>query len=389
MALGPVDPLLVLAVVTLAAWTAAAGGVARGIRRLTRLLEVSPLEPGALPSLTVVVPARNEEEEIESSLRSLLRQDYEGLEVVAVDDRSEDATGRILDALADAHPALRVLHVEELPPGWLGKGHALQRGAESASGELLLFVDADVKMRRSDVLRRAVTTLVRRDLDHVTAIPDLETPGPLLDAVTGTFKLLFGIYFRPWRAEDPAADEYVGTGAFNLVRTARYRDAGGHRPIALQPDDDLMLGRLLKESGCRQAAVLGRAMLSVRWYAHLPELVRGLEKNSFAVADYSLLRVTAGTAGLLLFITWPGLALFLTGGATLWLNAATLAVMTLIYADNARAYGNSPVYGPLLPLTALVMVFIGWRSALLATATGEIRWRGTSYSLEELRRERT
>lgn len=384
----PPDPLLLLALCTVVLWGVAAASVARGTRRLVRLRDVAPRPPESLPSLTAVVPARNEEEEIEESLRSLLAQEYGRLEVVAVDDRSEDATGRILDALAEAHPGLRVLHVRELPPGWIGKSHALQRGAESASGELLVFLDADVKMHGDDVLRRAVSALLARDLDHLTAIPDLETPGPILDAVTGTFKLLFGIYFRPWRAEDPSSAQYVGTGAFNLVRTARYREAGGHRPIALQPDDDLMLGRLLKENGCRQAAVLGRGLLSVRWYAHLAELVRGLEKNSFAVADYSLLRVAGGTAALALFITWPGLALFLTGGATLWLNAAALAVMTLIYADSARAYGNSPVYGPLLPLTALVMVFIGWRSALLAIATGRIRWRGTSYSLEELRRER-
>lgn len=378
------DPALLLAVVTLVGWTGLGAWLAAGNRKLEFLRDEPLPGEGPLPRLSVVVPARNEEEKLEAALRSVLAQAYGPLEVVAVDDRSTDRTGEILDRLAREHERLRVIHVEELPDGWLGKNHALHRGAEVARGELLLFTDADVMMDE-DVLRRAVAYLERRELDHITVIPDLEMPGALLEAATGTFKMLFGLYFRPWAARDPDSDRYVGTGAFNLVRARAYREVGGHDPIALRPADDLKLGRLLKHAGYRQAAVLGGEQLSVEWYASLGGLVRGLDKNAFSVSGYSLTRVAVTTTGLLLFLTWPGVAVVVAAGAVRWVNLAVVGLVAVVYADNARFYGHAPWHGFLLPFTAALMAFIGWRSALKALASGSIEWRDTEYSLEELR----
>lgn len=380
-----VRPALLLALVTLSGWLALGVWLAAGNRKLEFLREEPPLDAAALPRISVVVPARNEAGKLEPALRSVLAQDYGPMEIVAVDDRSTDGTGEILDRLAREHGRLRVLHVEELPEGWLGKNHALHRGAEAADGDLLLFTDADVVMRDDEVLRRAAGYLERRSLDHITVIPDLEMPGTLLEAATGTFKMLFGLHFRPWRARDPDSDRYVGTGAFNLVRAAAYREVGGHDPIALRPADDLKLGRLLKRAGYRQAAVLGGDVLSVEWYASLGDLVRGLDKNAFAVADYRLARVAVATTGLLLFLTWPGVAAVVADGAVRWVNVAVLAVLAAIYADNARFYGHAPWHGVLLPFMSALVAFIGCRSAIKALATGSVEWRGTTYSLEELR----
>lgn len=379
------DPLLLIATVTLVGWVPVGLWLMVGNRRLEFLRDEEPLPARELPSLTVVIPARNEERKIASALRSVLDQEYAGMEVVVVDDRSTDATGDILDRISEGEERLRVLHLESLPDGWLGKANALHRGAAEARGELLLFTDADVMMQ-PDAVRRAASYLVRRGLDHVTAVPDLEMPGTLLEACTGTFKMLFGIYFRPWEARDPDSSRYVGTGAFNLVRAEAYRSVGGHEPIALRPADDLKLGRTLKEAGHRQAAVLGTELLSVEWYASLGGLVRGLEKNAFAVAGYSLLRVAVGTTGLLLFLTWPGVAALLTAGLVRWINVGIVLLLAGLYADNARFYGHSPWHGILVPLTAALMAYIGWRSAIKALATGSIEWRDTSYDLDELRR---
>ena len=377
-------PLLLLAVVTLAGWIVLGLRLATGNRRIDFLRDATAAGDEDAPALSVVVPARNEERKIRPALRSVLEQDYPRLQVVAVDDRSTDATGRILDEMAEEYGALEVMHLQELPEGWLGKNHALHRGAGRADGELLLFTDADVVME-PDALRRAAGYLERQGLDHITVIPDLTLPGRLLEAVTGTFKMLFGVYFRPWRARDPGSDRYVGTGAFNLVRAEAYRDVGGHDPIALRPADDLKLGRLLKEHGHRQAPVFGNRVLSVEWYSSVGDLVRGLEKNAFAVAGYSLLRVAVGSIGLLLFLAWPAAAVIVTGGAVAWTNAGILAVLCAIYADNARFYGHSPWHGLAVPLTAAILTYIGWRSALKALATGRIEWRDTSYDLDELK----
>ena len=378
------DPLLLVAVVTLVGWIPVGLWLVVGNRRLEFLRDEEPLPASELPSVSVVIPARNEQRKIEYALRSVLEQEYAGMEVVVVDDRSTDATGEILDRMARGEERLRVLHLEELPDGWLGKPNALQRGADEADGELLLFTDADVLME-PDAVRRAASYLARRELDHITVVPDLEMPGTLLAACTGTFKMLFGIYFRPWEARDPDSSRYVGTGAFNLVRAEAYRSVGGHEPISLRPADDLKLGRTLKEAGHRQAAVLGTEMLSVEWYASLGGLVRGLEKNAFAVAGYSLLRMAVGTAGLLLFLTWPGVAAVAAAGLVRWLNVAIVLLLAALYADNARFYGHSPWHGILVPVTAAIMAYIGWRSALKALATGTIEWRDTSYDLDELR----
>ncbi len=377
-------PLLLLGLATLAGWMVLGVRLAAGNRRIDFLRDAEPVGDAEAPSLSVVVPARNEERKIRPALRSVLEQDYPRLQVVAVDDRSSDDTGRILDEMAGTYPSLEVVHLEELPDGWLGKNHALHRGADRAGGELLLFTDADVVMAPG-ALRRAAGYLEREGLDHITAIPDLTLPGRLLEAVTGTFKMLFGIYFRPWRARDPDSGRYVGTGAFNLVRAAAYHEVGGHDPIALRPADDLKLGRLLKQHGHRQAPVFGHRVLSVEWYASLGELVRGLEKNAFSVAGYSLLRVAVGTAGLLLFLTWPAAAVVVAEGAVRWVNAGILAVLFVLYADNARFYGHSPWHGLAVPFTALILGYIGWRSALKALVTGRIEWRDTAYDLEELR----
>ncbi|MFW6193218.1 MAG: glycosyltransferase [Gemmatimonadota bacterium] len=378
------QPLLLLAVVTLAGWICLGAWLAAGNRRLDFLREEPPAAPDRQPPLSVVVPARDEADDVEPALTSVLEQDYGPLEVVAVDDRSSDGTGEILDRMAERHERLRVVHVEELPDGWLGKSHALHVGAREAAGEVLLFTDADVVMAR-DVLRRAVGYLQRRDLDHITVVPDLELPRWTLEAATGTFKMLFGIYFRPWRARDPDSDRYVGTGAFNLLRADAYREAGGHEAIALRPADDLALGQLLKRRGYAQTAVLGADMLSVEWYSSVVEMVKGLDKNAFAVAGYRMSRVAVGTTGLVLFLTWPFVAAAGAEGAVRWVNAATAAVLAAIYADNARFYGHNPWHGPLLPATALLMAFIAWRSALKAVVTGRIEWRGTAYPLDELR----
>src|SRR6185436_14838718 len=148
------DVLFWLALVTAALSVGAFAYLLLAARRIPRLGDVPPLGDAEMPSISIVVAARNEARGIEAAMRSLLAQDVPRLEVVAVDDRSEDATGAILDRFAEAEPRLRVVHVAELPDGWLGKCHALWLGAGQAAGELILFTDADVVMA-PDTLRRA------------------------------------------------------------------------------------------------------------------------------------------------------------------------------------------------------------------------------------------
>jgi hypothetical protein len=381
------SPLLWLAALTALVWLGSAIEMGIGTRKIRSLRAVPPLPPADAPRVSVVIAARNEQEKLSAALRSVLDQDYPGLEVIVVDDRSTDATGAILDQMERGEPRLRVLHLDSLPPGWLGKNYALLQGAQLASGEWLLFTDADVVMHPS-ATARALGYATRERLDHLTIAPRLVMPSPALDAFAGAFAILFARYARPWKARDPRSRSHIGIGAFNLVHAAAYRSVGGHRPLAMRPDDDLKLGKVLKRAGFRQDILFGGEMVSVEWYASVGEAVRGLEKNTFAGLNYSVATVAASCLLLLALDVWPFLALLATDGPTRLLNAVTVATALLTYAASTRGSGTSPLYGLAYPLAILLFVFIVLRSTTLALRNGGIRWRDTLYPLDALRANR-
>lgn len=361
-------------------------GVLAGGGLALRRFEAPARPPGRpWPPVSAIVAARDEASGIEAAMRSLLALDYPALEVLAVDDRSGDATGAILDRLAAHDPRLRVLHVQELPPGWLGKNHALALGAREARGELLLFTDADVEFAPG-ALRAAVSIMEVEALDHLTLAPGLRLPGAWLAACVAYFVRHLYLHLRPWRARDARSPAFIGVGAFNLVRAEGYRAAGGHERLALRPDDDIKLGKLIKLAGLRQELRHAPDALHVTWYATVGEFVRGLEKNVLAGVDYRGGLALAGLAALLAVETLPWVVLAagdppaqIAALASVLVAAASLVAILF----EARA----PVAAALLaPAAALVFVYACARSILLAYARGGIVWRGTFYPLAQLRR---
>lgn len=353
-------------------------------RTLKHLHQVPAADAAEVPSVSIIIAARNEERGIEPALRSVLQQQGGRIEVIVIDDRSDDATGAILDRMAANEPRLRVIHVTELPPGWLGKNHALWLGAQSARGELLLFTDADVVMKPDTVLR-AAGYLGREGLDHLTAAPRVEMPGVLLQAFGVMFTIVFSLFTRPWKVTDPRSPAHVGVGAFNLVRADAYRRMGTHQAIAMRPDDDLKLGKLVKKHGLRQEFVIGAEQISVEWYHSVREAVRGLRKNGFAGVDYRLELVVAGTVANLLFFIWPFLAVWMTDGWTRILYGVVVALLLLMFAGAAAAQGARAWQGILLPLASILFIVVVWNATLYALINRGIEWRGTHYPLDELR----
>ena len=376
-----------LALATLAAWLVLTIDVVRGNRSVRALRDVAPAVPPDAPRVSVIVAARNEARNIRAALGSLLAQAYPDYELVVVDDRSDDGTGTILDAMAAGEPRLRVVHVTELPSGWLGKNHALWTGARQASGELLLFTDADIVMAPT-ALARAVNLLRAGRLDHLAVTPSVTMPTTFLQMFGASFIIYFSLFARPWKARDPKSPCHIGIGAFNLVRTAAYRAVGGHETIRLRPDDDLKLGKIVKKGGFRSDVVYGPDFLSVEWYASVGEVVRGLEKNAFAGSDYRVAFTLSGALLLLVTVVWPYAALLVTHGEVRALNAGVVLVLSLLFADSASFHGARRWYAVGFPLCTLLFVWIVLRTMVLNLAQGGIRWRGTFYSLEELRRNR-
>ncbi|MDP9372738.1 MAG: glycosyltransferase, partial [Chloroflexota bacterium] len=223
----------------------------REVAKLSAVVPSSADGAGRLPRLSIIVPARNEERSLESAVDSLLRQDYPALELVLVDDRSTDRTGQIIARLAAAHPDwIQAITVDRLPPGWLGKNHALWLGALRASGDWLLFADADIVFA-PNCCRLALTYAAAAGIDHLTLFPRFTAPGYWLDAFVSFFVYTFVTYQRPYLVQDPRSGVGIGVGAFNLIRRAAYVTIGTHAAIALRPDDDTRLGRRVKLLGLR------------------------------------------------------------------------------------------------------------------------------------------
>jgi glycosyltransferase involved in cell wall biosynthesis len=376
-----------LAVVTAAAFLLVFAELVRGRGKLRHLSAVEPLPQAGLPLVSVVVAARDEERNVEEAMGSILAQDLARMELVVVDDRSADRTGEILERMAAADPRLRVVHVRELPPGWLGKNHALDLGAARASGELILFTDADIVMA-PDTVRLAASYMERERLDHLTMAPRIDMPGFLLQAFGVLFGICFLLFSRPWKARDPRSPSHIGIGAFNLVRASSYRHVGTHRAIAMRPDDDMKLGKLMKKNGQRQDFLVAVSHVSVEWYRSIPEAVRGLRKNGFAGLDYRVSMVVFATLTQLAFFVFPFVAVFLTTGPTRLLYAFSLAMILGLFGGAAREQ-RAPVWGGIaVPFASLLFIVIVWNATLYALLHRGIEWRGTHYPLDELRANR-
>ncbi|HYL80237.1 MAG TPA: glycosyltransferase family 2 protein [Candidatus Acidoferrum sp.] len=371
----------VAASLVLGFWLGASWMCWRGQKQLARLTPEGPTGPH--PPLSVIIPCRDEAKVLPRSVPSLAGQTYPNLELIFLDDRSTDDTGQVLLALSRIHPRLRVIRIGTLPEGWLGKTHALWVGSQEARGDWLLFTDADVVFH-PQCLQAAITHAEKHRLDHLVAIPLVETVGFWETILVSCFGLLFGLALRPWQVGNPRSRAHVGIGAFNLIRNSAYQAIGTHRALANAVVDDLELGRRVKQAGLRQAAVRGLDLLQVRWQIGLSGVVSGLEKNAFAGVGYSLVRATATCVTLAALGILPFVGAIVGPARGLWAGAA-LAVSAL-QAAHARQAGLPVWSGPFHPLATGVLIYAVARSTILTLRRGSVEWRGTSYPLAGLRR---
>lgn len=346
-------------------------------------------EPPVLPRLSIVVPARNEASAIRRAIGSLLEEDYPDMEIIVVDDRSTDATGEVLRGLAENDRRLVTLRVDLLPAGWLGKNHALWRGAERARGEWLLFTDADVVFARG-TLRRAVSYAQAEELDHLTLAPRLVARGLGLRAFVAFFGYVFIVLWGAYRANYPKSKRGVGIGAFNLVRRSAYERIGTMRALSLRPDDDIRLGRRLRGFGFRQRVLNGNELLSVEWYPSLSAAVRGLEKSMYSSMEYRVVDAVGVILYLGATMVWPFVGFLVLGGIDRALLGIAVAFLLAGLLETYRQ-SMSPRLTPSALAVALLMPLsaasFGWaiaRSVYLAETRG-VRWRETTYPLSLLR----
>jgi glycosyltransferase involved in cell wall biosynthesis len=359
--------------------------VAYGAKKVPWVKDFQPAKDDACPRISLVFAARDEEEKLPAALATLAALDYPHLEIIGVDDRSQDATGRILDDFAAAYPRFRVVHVSELPSGWLGKPHALQEAYEASSGEWLLFTDADVRFK-PDVLRRAVSLAEEHKLDHLTLICNVEMHGFWEKTLITFFGLAFHLSTDANSVSNPNSRAYMGIGAFQLLRRTAYEAIGTHRRLAMEVVDDMKLGKLVKQSGFRSSVAIAQEFVSVRWHAGARNVIRGVTKNLFAALEYNMAFAAASLAGVLLLNVLPFWAIFAGHGWIRIFSAVAVAVALCMHGSVDVVNRVSPVYALTHPIGAVLFCYMIVRSAAVTLWQGGVTWRGTFYPLKELKR---
>jgi len=363
----------------------------------------NPISPSGNPRVSIIVPARNEEGAIEQALRTLLALDYDNYEVIAVNDRSTDRTGEIMERLSrNPHPStspgqafsqnrrevghpLRVIHHTELPPGWLGKTHAMWTAANQATGDWLLFTDADV-LFKPDSLRRALAYAEAEPADHVVLFPQMIMKRPGEYMMIAFFQTMFMFGHRPWKVADPSTDDHMGVGAFNLVRRRVYDAVGTYEALRMEVLDDMKLGKVVKKAGFAQRNVFGGDLISIRWAHGAFGIVNNLTKNFFAVLSFQSWRTLVSAFGLA-FINWgPFLGIWLAHGWARLPFAVALGSILLIYTGMSWRSSVPPYYFFLHPVSTGMFIYTLLRSMFLTLRNNGIVWRGTKYPLEELRK---
>lgn len=337
-----------------------------------------------LPSLSVVVPARNEEANVERCVRSLLAQTL-AVELVVVDDRSDDATPEILARLAAEEPRLRVVRGEPLPEGWVGKPWALEQGARVARGAWLLFTDADT-WHAPEACASALRFALDRGIDALTlgTHQEMETWGEraALPTILGLVLLACG---SPASLNDPYDPEHaLANGQYVLVSRAAYAALGGHEALRGELVEDLAFARRVKRDGrYRLVIASGEALVRVRMYRSLRELWNGFTKNVYAGAEGDLRALFGGAAALALLSVVPA-ALAVDALARRRPREAVepLAAIGTVVALQALGLSRSGLPARLAlwaPVGCAIAAGVTLNSTLRVLSGRGVAWRGRRY----------
>jgi hypothetical protein len=375
--------LMLLAIAIAAYWGLFLALSLRALRSVPRLEDVAPLEDAGAPLLSILVPAKDEAENIEQALRAKLATNYPNVEVLVIDDRSSDGTGDIARRVAAGDTRVRVVRIDTLPDGWLGKVHALEHGMRAARGEWVLMSDADVSLSPR-TLGLAMATV--KDADFLALLPHFEHGSLGKDALFHDFVRTLTPLADATRVADPSSSLVVGGGIFNLVRRSAYDKTPGFAWLKLEVADDMAFAQMMKRHGARCRIADASRDVRLQMYATVAEFLGGMTKGAWPVlARFSAVRLALVTAVALVVHLGPMALLFASSPYTRGF-AATALVLSIMGAWLAnrhigrRAFPS--LFAPLAgAVTALAMLAVGLRQGL----EGGIRWRGTFYQSSLLR----
>lgn len=358
-----------------------------------RKLPSESLPDAELPFVTVLVPARNEESKIGRCLESLAQQNYPRYEVIAIDDRSSDKTGSIIQEIAARNSHVRYVRGTDTPPGWIGKCNALMSGVKHAKGEWFLFTDADT-CHTPESLRYAVTYAQRHNADLISFMPIQEL---------GSFweRVVMPVLLGSFLCGDPlntinehTNDRAYAYGQYILIRRNVYNAVDGHASVHDQILDDISFARVVKSHGFQILSADGRLLYKVRMYTDLNSLWQGWTKNLFALLECRILYLVL----VIILVNSAILGPFISAGyvASLWsageltphtylltsLVALQMFLMCSWYRRTAEHYtGVDLRHFLLLPLGSITMSVLYLHSAWLVLSGNKVSWKGRRYTV--------
>lgn len=340
-------------------------------------------DPETLPTLTVMVAAKDEEANIGACLTGLLAQDYPRLQIIAANDRSGDRTGPILDELAAADARLRAVHIRELPDGWAGKNHAMHNAVQTARGEWLCFTDADCRFHSPRLLAAAVRFAQREGIEFLSVLPDLEAHTFWEQVVQPPAGAIMVFWFPPARVNDPRSACAYANGAFMLVSRGAYERLGGHEQVKTALNEDMHFARRAKQLGVRLRVLRGSGMYSARMYVGLRQIWNGWSRIFYACFG-TLPRLLVSIGFLSVFSLLPTLSLLASpllgeyaAGIALSAGLAVLAQQSVLWRFYALSR-TPPAWALTYPLGAAIC--LGMTCNAVRRHWGvRTHWRGTSY----------
>ena len=359
-------------------------------------LTSSDNNPLTYPSLSVMIPARNEADNIETAVRSVLDMQWPGaLELIVVDDRSADATAEILERLSAADDRLTVLMGQEPTPGWLGKPHALHQAQDIATGHVYLFVDADVTIQ-PDGPQKAWRRMQSEGASMCSVLGRLETDSFFEHVIQPRLGAILAGGNPLKEVNDPEHERVLANGQFLMFTKAVYEEMGGHESIRDSVLDDVDFAHRAKQMEVPYRLYYGQSVFSCRMYRGLSEIWSGWSKNLFPGLKYSLLSTIILTSLMFIWTCAPflgSIALYATDSpwSFPWLQPMLIGLILLILTTDLvghHARGYRWHYFWTFPLGMTMICLLFWNSALKIRFGKGTQWKGRTVETTQQRNER-
>lgn len=363
------------------------------LKKEARICEVSGVDVRGsshpLPTLSVIMPAKDEEIHIEQSVRSVLAADYPRMELILVNDRCQDRTLQIMERLANEDSRVKVLSINDLPEGWTGKTHAMFEASRLATGEVFLFTDADVVMR-PDALLRTVNYLMSNDLDMLSLLPGFTRRGFMEDGVHIHMALGIAFFYPLTEVNDQAKPAGLASGCFIMMTKAMYERMGTWKRLRKELTEDVALSKVVKAEGGKLRVLRAGDLVCTRPFEKLSEVCMFWKRTFYGGLDKSVTKLLRLTMNYLVLTL---LSAVFVGSSIMWLRGEPSIPMTVLFVLAALAMvatvlpliilikqekGHWP-YGLTVPIGTIISAWVTFTTAVTILTNDGIRWRGSVY----------